>query len=143
MPDIVHRIEVAAPLEAVERLVSTRAGFRAWWAEDVQVKSDGTVELGFFDRTTVYRLRPAGAEPGRLAAWTCQTGQEWSGTRIVFEMAAQGRTTVVRFTHGDWQKATDFFTSCNTTWGELLFRLKAAAEGKGRGPLFLASTLAY
>jgi hypothetical protein len=33
--------------------------------------------------------------------------------------------------------------SCNTTWGELMFRLKSVAEGKPRGPLFLASELAY
>jgi hypothetical protein len=37
----------------------------------------------------------------------------------------------------------DYFTSCNTTSGELIFRLKAAAEGKPRGPLFLAADLAY
>jgi hypothetical protein len=38
---------------------------------------------------------------------------------------------------------TEYFTSCNTTWGDLMFRLKSAAEGKSRGPLFLAGDLAY
>jgi hypothetical protein len=42
-----------------------------------------------------------------------------------------------------WQAETDYFTSCNTAWGELMFRLKAAAEGKPRGLLFLAADLAY
>jgi hypothetical protein len=37
----------------------------------------------------------------------------------------------------------DYFSSCNTTWAELMFRLKAAAEGKLRGPLFGAGELAY
>ncbi len=37
----------------------------------------------------------------------------------------------------------DYFVSCNTTWGELMFRLNAAAEGKTPGPLFSAIGLAY
>ena len=143
MPDIIHRIEVAAAPDAVYRLVSGGPGFQAWWAEDVVAKPDGTVELGFFDRSTVYRLRPIGAEPGRKAAWKVETGQEWNGTRIVFDLAQQGATTLLRFTHGDWQRASDFFLSCNTTWGELMYRLKAAAEGKNPGPLFRRNALAY
>ena len=143
MADIVHSIGVSAAPDAVYRLVSNGPGFRAWWAEDVVSKADGRVELGFFDRTTVYRLRPSGAEPGRRAAWEVETGQEWKGTHIVFELVPQGATTLLRFTHGGWQRASDFFVSCNTTWGGLMFRLKAAAEGKTPGPLFLASGMAY
>jgi len=36
-----------------------------------------------------------------------------------------------------------YFISCNTTWGELMYRLKAAAEGKTVAPLFSATGLAY
>jgi hypothetical protein len=50
---------------------------------------------------------------------------------------------LLRFTHADWAADTDYFVSCTTTWGELMFRLKSAAEGKSRGPLFLAASLAY
>jgi len=39
--------------------------------------------------------------------------------------------------------ATDYFTSRKTTWGDLMFRLKAAGEGRGTGPLFLRGGLAY
>jgi hypothetical protein len=143
MADIIHSIGVSAAPDAVYPLVSSGPGFRDWWAEDVVSKADGVVELGFFDRTTVYRLRPAAAETGRRAAWEVETGQEWKGTQIVFELSPQGATTLLRFTHGGWQRASDFFVSCNTTWGGLMFRLKAAAEGKTPGPLFLASGMAY
>ena len=51
--------------------------------------------------------------------------------------------TLLRFTHGGWKSETDYFFNCNTTWGELMYRLKSAAKGKSRGPLFLASDLAY
>jgi hypothetical protein len=42
----------------------------------------------------------------------------------------------------DMLSETDCFASRNTTWGELMFRLKAA-EGKPRGPLFGSSDMAY
>ena len=143
MPDIVHSIGVSRKPDVLFPLVSSGSGFQAWWAQDVVVKPDGAVELGFFGRATVYRLRAIGLEPTRKAVWECETGQEWTGTRLVFDLEAQSATTLVRFTHAGWARASEFFVSCNTTWGGLMFRLKAAAEGRAPGPLFLASSLAY
>ena len=145
MPDIQHLIEVAAPPDAIWPLVSTGLGFTQWWAADVVTPSGepGLVELGFFNRATIYRLRAASLRATELAEWRCESGQEWAGTRIVFTFTARGAKTQLRFEHADWSKATDYFVSCNTTWGELMFRLKAAAEGKAPGPLFLAASLAY
>ena len=145
MPDIRHLIEIAAPPEVVWPLVSTGPGFAQWWAADVVTSPGeaGLVELGFFNRTTVYRLRAASLRPAEVADWRCETGQEWAGTRLVFALSGRGAKTQLRFQHADWHEATDYFVSCNTTWGELMFRLKAAAEGKAPGPLFLAASLAY
>jgi hypothetical protein len=50
---------------------------------------------------------------------------------------------LLRFTHGGWRDATDYFTRCNTTWGELMYRLKAVAEGKAPGPLFSREGFGY
>lgn len=44
--------------------------------------------------------------------------------------------TNLRFMHVNWKKETDHFVSCAKVWEELMLRLKAAAEGKGLGPLF-------
>lgn len=142
MSDIVHSIQISAPAEAIYPLVSTAAGFARWWAADVTEK-DGAVELGFFNRRTMYRLKPQVSQPPLRAEWMCETGQEWSGTRLIFVLEPLPSGTQLRFTHGAWHAATDYFVSCNTTWGELMFRLKAEAEGKSRGPLFLADSLGY
>jgi len=143
MPDIVHRIEVPAAPDTIYPLVSSGRGFAAWWAEDVTDLPEGAVSLGFFKRATVYRLRPETMEKGRRAVWRCETGDEWNGTRIAFELEPRGSGSVLRFVHGDWKKATDYFTSCNTTWGALMYRLAAAAAGQKPGPLFSAAGLAY
>jgi hypothetical protein len=143
MADIVHSIAVQATPEELYPLVSTGAGFKAWWAEDVTVLPDGAVELGFFGRQTVYRLRSSAFAKDRRAVWLCETGQEWNGTRLEFELEERRGTTQVRFSHCEWARVSEFFISCNTTWGELMFRLKAAAEGRKPGPLFMANGLAY
>jgi len=142
MPDIQHAVQIACKPEALYPLVSTGEGFQQWWAADV-TEAAGAVELGFFNRSTLYRLRLMAGEPPVRAEWLCETGAEWSGTGIHFRLEARGAGTLLRFTHARWPAETEYFTSCNTTWGELMYRLKAAAEGKSRGPLFLAGDLAY
>lgn len=142
MADIQHSIQISAPPEVVYPLVATAHGFGQWWASDI-TQPGGAVELGFFNRSTVYRLRLKLHQPPFRAEWVCETGTEWNGTRIAFSLEPKGAGSVVHFTHGDWKAVTDYFINCNTTWGELMFRLKAAAEGKSRGPLFLPGDMAY
>jgi len=142
MPDIQHSVQITAKPEAVYPLVATAHGFGQWWATDI-TEPAGAVELGFFHRATIYRLRLGVDRPPVQAEWTCETGQEWAGTHIVFRLESHPSGTLLRFTHGGWQSETDYFTSCNTAWGELMYRVKAAAEGKPRGPLFTAGGLGY
>jgi predicted ester cyclase/quinol monooxygenase YgiN len=133
--EIKHSIQIAATPEQIYPLVATAKGFGQWWATDI-TEPAGVVDLAFFNRATVYRLRPIAAQPPTQAEWICETGDEWSGTRIAFELEAVKSGTVLRFKHAGWRAEGNYFVSCNTTWGELMFRLKDAAEGKARGPLF-------
>jgi len=142
LADIRHSIQIAAPPQAVYPLIAGGAGMAQWWAEDIAEAGDG-IAIGFFARDTVYRLRRQADEPPHHAAWLCDTGKEWSGTRLIFRVDPAGAGSLLRFTHADWQAETDYFVSCTTVWGELMFRLKAAAEGKPRGPLFLSDGTAY
>jgi uncharacterized protein YndB with AHSA1/START domain len=142
MANIIHSIQIAASAEAVFPLVSTAEGLARWWAADVS-EPEGAVELGFFNRQTVYRLRPQVHRTPHRAEWLCETGEEWTHTRLIFELEPRAAATLVRFTHADWRSASDYFISCNTVWGELMFRLRSEAEGKARGPLFLRESQAY
>jgi hypothetical protein len=144
MADIKHSIQIEAAPLLVHPLVASAEGFSRWWAADVtEDKKSGDVELGFFNRATVYGLRPVKSSAPLQAHWLCQSGKEWNGTRLLFDLTEQKGQTVLRFTHAGWQAETDYFVSCNTTWGELMFRLKAAAEGKTIEPLFSKTGLAY
>lgn len=142
MPNIKMAVSIETAPEKIFPLVATPRGFSKWWAADV-TENAGAVDLGFFKRTTVYRLQLASLVEPSEVEWRVLTGQEWSGTSISFEMAQNKSATVLHFTHADWEAETDYFSMCTATWGELMFRLKAAAEGKTPGPLFSADGLAY
>ena len=145
MPTIKHSIPIAVSPERVFALVSSGRGFSQWWAEDVtEDVPRNVVSLGFFNRTTIYTLQPNRIVEPREAEWACESGEEWNGTRLLFELAQQkDGHTLLRFSHADWRSETDYFVACTTTWGELMFRLKAAAEGRTPGPLFSATGMAY
>jgi hypothetical protein len=124
MPGIQHLIQITAQLESiVYPLVAKGNGLRHWWAEDVSERE--------------------GTDPPVHADWICETGKQWSGTHIIFRLAPGGPGTILQFKHPGRQSDRDYFISDNTTWGELMFRLKAAAEGKSSGPLFRADGLGY
>jgi uncharacterized protein YndB with AHSA1/START domain len=144
MPDIRHAISIDASPARIYPLIATGAGFEKWWAADVHEEGFGKiVELGFFNRTTLYRLQLVREATAQEAEWLCHSGQEWKDTKLLFQLSPAKGQTLLRFAHSNWQQETDYFISCNTTWGELMFRLKAAAEGKQPGPLFSATGMGY
>jgi quinol monooxygenase YgiN/uncharacterized protein YndB with AHSA1/START domain len=140
--EIQHSVQIAAKQELIYPLVATADGFRQWWATDV-TEPAGAVELAFFNRSSIYRLRRQIEKPPAEVEWSCETGQEWAGTRIRFRLEAAESGTVLHFNHAGWQTASDYFVSCNTAWGELVYRLKSVAQGKARGPLFSTAGMAY
>jgi len=142
MPDIQHSIPIAVRPEIVWPLIATAQGFAQWWASDI-TEPDGAVELAFFNRSTVYRLRLAASHPPTEAEWVCESGDQWNGTRLIFRLESAKSGMLMRFAHAGWRSESDYFIACNTTWGELMYRLKAAAQGGAPGPLFSASDMAY
>jgi len=142
MADILHSVQTSASPEDIIPLVSSAAGFKRWWATDI-IERDGAVELGFFNRQTLYRLKLQGCASLERTEWLCDTGAEWKGTRLVFQMERRPAGTLLRFAHAGWESPTDYFVACTTTWGELMYRLKAEAEGIPRGPLFTKDGMGY
>lgn len=137
MHSLKHIIDIDAPADSVYRLVATPTGIAEWWAEDVAADpASGAVEIAFYERATVYRLAPGTMTEPTCATWSCEAGKEWQGTKLSFQLLGADYKTSVHFEHSGWREETDYFIGCNTVWGALMFRLKAAAEGKGAGPLF-------
>jgi uncharacterized protein YndB with AHSA1/START domain len=140
MPDIVHRIGVAASPSRVYRAIATRSGLINWWTWHVIGEPSPGPPVRF-------RFARGGADmemreltPDRRIVWRCVSGPvAWVDTEIVFSLspneAAGGRETVILFSHKGWREAGEFMAHCNTEWAYFLLSLMGWVED-GRGTPF-------
>jgi uncharacterized protein YndB with AHSA1/START domain/ketosteroid isomerase-like protein len=137
-----HQLRIAAPPERVFDLLTTESGLRRWWtASTAATPEPGAVlRFGFDGDTVMMHFRVDRHDRARALTWTCvdnpKSPREWVDTKIVAELEPDGDGTVLRFGHIGWAKDDGALPLCNTTWGALMHRLRDAAEGRDRGPLF-------
>lgn len=137
MAEIKHQIPIKAAPEKVYAALATQNGLRGWWTADTVAaeKAGGKAQFGFDRRGTVFRMNIDLLEPGRRVIWSCRGDDpQWNGTVLRWELTPQDGSTILRFRHSGWRSMNDYCASCNSTWGELMYRLKAYAEGKNPGP---------
>ena len=139
MADIRLSVQIDAPAAQIYPLINSGGGFSKWWASDVTERPDGIADLGFFNRALIYSVQKGRMAAPAEAEWLCLSGNEWKGTKLGFQLTESKGQTLLRFTHANWEAETDYFVSCSTTWGALMFRIKATAEGHTPGPLFSKS----
>ncbi len=128
MPDILHRVGIAAPIERVYKALTTLDGNRAWW--DSNATGDAKGDLTFFGHV----FRVVETRPNELVRWTCVRGSpEWVDTTVEFQLVYRDDQTFVMFTHANWKEPVEFMHHCSTKWAIQLLSLKALVEtGKGR-----------
>lgn len=137
MVDLTHQVPINAPAARVYAAVATTEGNRGWWTADsvLDTRAGGQAEFGFERRAVVFRMRIDRLVPGKAVAMSCIGGQsEWTGTTLSWTIESAGEQSVLRFTHGGWRELSDYCASCNTTWGHLLYRLKAFVESGKADP---------
>ena len=139
MPNILHQIQINSTPEHVFDLIVSSEGLRSWWTHDVEAEPvEGSVAVfGFNERATVLRMRIEELVAGRRVKWTCMGDpDEWERTEVEFHLAPKEGGVLLHFAHRGWRSLGGEYAKCNTTWGGLMHRLKAAAEGQIPGPLF-------
>lgn len=139
MVEIKHQIKVKAAPEKVYSAIATQASLRRWWTADASAEETvgGKAEFGFDKRATVFRMKIERLDPGKRVVWICHGDHpEWAGTVLTWELSPDHDGTTLRFTHGNGKAMTDFCALCNSTWGELMYRLRNYEEGRNPGPLW-------
>lgn len=58
---------------------------------------------------------------------------EWTGTKISFEVTRQGNQTELRFSHLGLTPAVECFNSCSTTWSQLIKQSLYSLITTGKG----------
>lgn len=142
MADSLHEIPIEAPPETVYDAWTTSRGLSSWWTKDSRAAGEvGGVNVFVFDGGNVeFHFRVDEQTPAESLRWTGVAAEkmpeEWVGTRIEVDLQGSGGTTRMRFGHRNWKSTKGMYCVCNTTWGELMYRLRDYCEGRGRGPLF-------
>jgi len=137
MAELNHQIPINASVQKVYAALTTQAGLRGWLTADAKAEErvGGKAEFGFDNRGMVFHMSIDKLEPGQRVVWSCHGDHpEWNGTVLTWELTPQNGGTGLRFTQSGWKEITDFCASCNSTWGELMFRLKDYVEGRNPGP---------
>ncbi len=136
MPDIRHRVTVAAPLGQVYEAIATPEGISQWWTRDgVRGASTEGSQLRFFfgQPEPAAVMEVARLDPAGQVRWSCVGGaDEWVGTTLAFDLAETDGETVVLFTHAGWRSPSEFMAHCSARWAYFLLSLKGYLEtGKG------------
>lgn len=129
MPDILHRVGIAAGPDRVFNALTTVEGIRNWWSSDTQ----GDASHGGTFRLRRNRLDVVHADP-RLVKWRYSgPAEDWVGTEIQFRVEWRDDQTIVLFRHQGWREPNEFMHHCCTKWATFLLSLKDWIEkGEGR-----------
>lgn len=139
MAELLHQIDIHAPAANVYEALTSADGLRSWWTDDctVQPRVGSIAEFRFFAGKVVFQMRIDELTPARRIVWKCIAGpDEWPETQIVWDLNEISGTTRLCFEQSGWPHIEGHFRPANTTWGALMFRLKAYAEGRSPGPHF-------
>jgi uncharacterized protein YndB with AHSA1/START domain len=133
MSDIKLLVHIQAPREKVYDALTTIRGLSHWWTTQTtgECKPGGVIQFRF--GTVGNDMKVISAKKGEWLQWECIAGPEdWLGTRVTFQLNDSEGRTRVRFEHGGWKHANDFFAGCGFTWGRYLESLRQYCQtGKG------------
>lgn len=144
MEELKHLVVIDAPVHKVYHALTEQASLAGWWTEQTVVQEvtvGSTIDFRFGDRY-FNKMRIVALEPNTRIEWECLEGDdEWLGTTFLFLLEEKEGQAAVRFSHGNWRAATDFFAHCNYHWGFYLHSLKLYCE-TGEGEPFTNSSSA-
>lgn len=130
MADILHDLPIKASTKRVFELVSTPAGLDVWWADRSAGKpgANALYDLGFGPeyqwqaRVTTYSPDSA------FELEFVKADDDWTGTRVGFQLEPRGDRTWLRFSHTGWPSANEHYRiSCNC-WAAYLRILRRFLE---------------
>jgi uncharacterized protein YndB with AHSA1/START domain len=132
MPDIRHRVGIAAPQHRVYEVLATKDGLAKFWTRQVE----GDCEVGGKLRFFFGKPEPSAVmevvelSPDDRVRWKCVNGPpEWVGTTVTFDLKTSGGETVLLFVHANWREPVEFMHHCSTKWATVLIGLRSGLEG--------------
>ena len=130
MPDIVHLFPIRAPVERVYDAISTPKDLDAWWT----LQSSGNAEAGgaytlFFGHAYDWRAEVVEAtRPTAFELHIVDAHEDWTNTRVRFELTRGDDMTNVLFRQLDWKTENEHYRVSCYCWAMYLRLLKRYLE---------------
>lgn len=117
---------------------------KAWWSESVEGNTNKRDEefLYYYKDVHIAKMKIIEYVPNQRVVWHVlenhfnftKDSTEWTGTKIVFEISAQGAQTELRFTHVGLVPSYECYAVCHDAWTSYIQgSLKdLIATGKGK-----------
>src|SRR6185369_10681456 len=99
MPDILHKIDVRSSPAATYAALTTLDGLSGWWTTTTQGNPEVSGTIAFrFGPLGGFDMKVLELQPARRVLWQVVDGpEEWIGTKVSFELKADGDFTAVLF----------------------------------------------
>jgi uncharacterized protein YndB with AHSA1/START domain len=134
MADILHKVGIkSSSLDAVYTALTTREGLAGWWTDEVRGGTQVGNVLQFRFGAGGIDMKVLELQPPERVLWQVVAGpEEWSGTRISFDLRQEADWTLVLLKHQGWKEQVEFMHHCSTKWAVFLLSLKSLLEtGQG------------
>lgn len=129
-----------SPVEAFDAINNVRG----WWSGNIEGRTEKlNDEFTYRYRQFHYsKQRLIEVVPGQMVVWQVtdsslnfvKNKNEWTGTKIIFEISEKGGKTQIRFTHQGLIPERECFDACSNGWTEYingsLYNLISSGIGK-------------
>ena len=135
MTDLNHSVPINTSPTKVFAAIATQTGNQGWWTKDTVMdpKIGGKAEFGFEKRGVPDEHRETRSRPpGGVEMLGGQSGMGRHHADV--EHPAQRERQPVAIYAKRLARHHRRVAACNSTWGELMYRLKANVGGKNPGP---------
>ncbi len=115
----------------------------SWWTENLEGRSqklndEFTVRFGDVHLSTQKLVELV---PGKKIVWLVTDSrlnflkdkQEWTGTKILFEVTEKDNQTEIRFTHQGLVPGVECFGDCSNAWGQYIQQSLRSLINTGKG----------
>ena len=130
MADILQDFPIKAPARRVFQTISQPAGLDQWWT----ISSAGEPRLGaeyqlFFGPEYDWRAKVSRCTPDKEFEFELtRADSEWLGSRVGFQLQANGDVTQVRFHHLGWPVESEHYRISCHCWAMYLRILRRYLE---------------
>lgn len=101
-----------------------------WWSGDFEGNTKNLNDEFTYRYQDMHYSKQRVSEliPGKKVVWLVTDSQlnfiedkeEWTGTKMIFEISEEGGKTKLKFTHQGINPEVECYDACSTAWGQLI-----------------------